>query len=105
MKPGNVASEERVFFTSTSPVRHSYGITIEVCAVRKTPNGLTDKGSIVFGYTNGVLLSLKVSPPPAKRRFFAGIFDEMVKIAKEVVLRTSGELPQFSVRDCKLFNQ
>ncbi|MEK7081449.1 MAG: hypothetical protein AAB888_00620 [Patescibacteria group bacterium] len=102
-KENNVVPEERVFFTSTPPVRHSYGMTIEVCAVRKTPKGLIDKGSIIFGHANGVLLSLKVSPPPAKGRFFSGIFDEMIKIAEEVVLRTSGERPQFSIKDCKTF--
>ncbi len=72
--------------------------TIEVCARRKN-----SRGYIVFGYSNGVLLSVEVLPPPRKKLFFEGIFDEMVEIAEETVLKVYGARPQFSVSDCQTF--
>lgn len=103
MKPGNsVAPEEQIVFTST-PAIHSFGTTINVSVAKKNPNGMVTAGSILFGYANGVLLSLKVSPPSAKERFFVGIFSEMIRTAEKAVLHIHGELPKFSVMDYKTF--
>ena len=100
MKMGNSAvQKERVFFTST-PTKHSFGTTIKVSVAKKNPSGMVTAGSILFGYTNGVLLSLKVSPPMTTgRRFFEGTFSEMVRIAEEAILRIHGKLPDFSLSD------
>lgn len=105
MKMGNkVAPEKQMIFISTPPVKHSYGTIVEVSAVRKKANGLIIKGLVVFGFANGVLLSLKVSPPMTTgRRFFDGIFGEMVQTAEKAILHIHGKLPEFSVGDYKTF--
>ncbi len=87
----------KTVFTSRL-TNHVYGATIEVCARRKNT-----RGYIIFGYSGGVLLSVEVSPPPARKHFFEGIFDDMVKLAEEVVLSAYGARPRFSVSDCRTF--
>lgn len=93
----SVKPEAEVVFKSTQ-VKYNYGEEIIVSARRNYI-----EGSIVFGYSNEVLLALKVFLPPNFKRFFDGIFDEMVEIAEEVVTKTYGAPPRISVRDFKNF--
>lgn len=105
MKTGaRIAPKEQVFFTST-PVKHSYGTAVEVCVTKINEKGIIIEGSVIFGYANEVLTSVKVSPPQTNGRslFFDGIFSEMVRIAEAAIFQIHGTFPKFSVYDFRTF--